>query len=341
MASDPTQVYQQQVGFAPEIAPYAQRLLGAAEGSIFNYAPGTNQITGFKPYQVYGGERFAQFSPLQLQAMQAAEKAQVSPELGEAAGITRGIASLGKGYSYSPITGSFVDQGTAQSYMSPYMQNVVNMQSREAVRQADIARGGRGARYAQAGAFGGSRQAIENAEAERNLQQQLGDIQATGSQLAFQQAQQQFNTERQLGEQSRQFGAGIGLQGLQTGLNAAQQLGALGQSGFGQQQQIAGMQSQLGNLQQQQAQNILGAQYQDWLNAQNQPFRNLGFMSDVLRGAPLTQTGTAVYGQAPSTMSSLAGLGALGKGFGFFANGGAVESRPAGLNELALYNMGR
>jgi hypothetical protein len=215
------------------------------------------------------------------------------------------------------------------------------MQSREAVRQADIARGGRGARYAQAGAFGGSRQAIENAEAERNLQQQLGDIQATGSQLAFQQAQQQFNTERQLGEQSRQFGAGIGLQGLQTGLNAAQQLGALGQSGFGQQQQIAGMQSQLGNLQQQQAQNILGAQYQDWLNAQNQPFRNLGFMSDVLRGAPLTQTGTAVYGQAPSTMSSLAGLGALGKGFGFFANGGAVESRPAGLNELALYNMGR
>mgnify|MGYP003342435643 FL=1 len=87
-------------------------------------------------------------------------------------------------------------------------------------------------------------------------------------------------------------------------------------------------------------QNILSQQYQDFLNQQNMPFKQVGFMSDVLRGAPLTQTGSAIYAQPPSTAATLAGLGAVGKGFGMFSRGGSV-SKPAGLNELAIYNMGR
>ena len=93
----------------------------------------------------------------------------------------------------------------------------------------------------------------------------------------------------------------------------------------------------------------LNAKYQDFLNYQNYPYKQLGFMSDILRGAPLTQTGAAVYQQAPSAVSQIAGLGtaALGasKLFGM-KDGGAVEDvayrdKPAGLADLAIYNMGR
>jgi len=131
---------------------------------------------------------------------------------------------------------SFAQPGTAEALMSPYMQGVIDKQTREAIRQADIARGGRGARYAQAGAFGGSRQAIEEAEAERNLQTQLGDITATGLQSAYQQAQEQFNREQQARQAAQQANIGTGLTvgqqnlaaqlgvqqlGTQTGLQAA------------------------------------------------------------------------------------------------------------------------
>jgi len=85
----------------------------------------------------------------------------------------------------------------------------------------------------------------------------------------------------------------------------------------------------------------LGSQYQDFLNYQNYPYKQLGFMSDILRGVPLTQTGSTVYGQPPSTLGQLAGAGAVAKGFGLFAKGGAVNDAPAGLADLAIYTMGR
>jgi len=94
-------------------------------------------------------------------------------------------------------TRSFTTRGMADKYMSPYMQNVVDIQQREAQRQADIAAQSRGAEAVQAGAFGGSRQAIMEAEAARNLAQQKGDIQAKGLQESYTQAQAQFNQEQQ------------------------------------------------------------------------------------------------------------------------------------------------
>lgn len=111
-------------------------------------------------------------------------------------------------------TSSFTDPGAAQAYMSPYMQNVVDIQQREAMRQAGIAQTQRNAQAVRAGAFGGSRQAILDAEAQRNLATQLGDIQATGLQSAFQQGQQQFNAEQ-----------AANLQAQQANQQAAQQIG--------------------------------------------------------------------------------------------------------------------
>jgi hypothetical protein len=372
--ADPQIIQQQteyQTGFAPQLAPYGERLLGASEGQIFDYKRDATGnivldetqmpvITGFKPYMQYQGERFAQFSPLQQQAFAGAQAMEAAPQLADASALagTAGLRALQAG-TYGPMyytPQSFTQQGIAGGFMSPYMQNVVEFQQREAQRQADIAATARGQKYARAGAFGGARQAIENAEAQRNLATQLGGIQAQGLQSAYQQAQQQFNQEQaqrqaavQLAEQSRQYGAGLGLQGLQTALQGSQQLGTLGQTQFGQNLALNQLQSQYGGQQQQQMQNILGAQYQDFLNAQNYPFKQLGFMSDILRGAPITQTGATVYGPPPSTVSQLAGLGTAAFGasklFGM-KDGGKVEDaeyrdKPGGLADLAIYNMGR
>jgi len=139
------------------------------------------------------------------------------------------------------VTQSFAQPGSADAYMSPYMQNVVGIQQREAQRQADIARTQRGAQAVSAGAFGGSRQAIMEAEAARNLAQQKGDIQATGLQSAFQQAQQQFNAEQQARLQAQQANQQAGLTVGQQ--NLASQIGTQ-QLGAGQ----IGLQTSLANL---------------------------------------------------------------------------------------------
>jgi hypothetical protein len=289
-------------------------------------------------------------------------------------------------------TQSFNRPGSAEAYMSPYMQNVVDIQKREAQRQSGIQGTQQQAQAVGAGAFGGSRDAIMRAERERNLGQQMGDIQATGQQAAFQNAQQQFNAEQQarlqaqlanqqagltvggqnlgaklgvqqlgagqnlqaqlanqqafqqaqrdieqsrqfgsgqglqaaglgaqyglagqqLGEQSRQYGAGLGMQGLQTGLQAAGQLGQLGQTQYGQQMGINQLQSQYGGQQQALAQQNLSQSYQDFLNEQNYPYKQLGFMSDMIRGLPLGQQSAQSIYQAPP--SSLQTVGALGMG---------------------------
>jgi hypothetical protein len=86
--------------------------------------------------------------------------------------------------------------GAVQDYMSPYMQSVVDQQKSQA--QLDFERQGasRAAQAVQAGAFGGSRQAVQESLAEEALGRQMGDIQARGSQAAFEQAAQQFGLDR-------------------------------------------------------------------------------------------------------------------------------------------------
>lgn len=184
------------------------------------------------PYQRYGGQRIADFGDLQKQAF-----AQAGP-----AGFGANIGS----------------------YMSPYMQNVVDIQKREAARQSGIAGVQQAGQATQAGAFGGGRDAILRAERERNLMTQMGDIQQQGSQAAFDRATQQYNT-------------GIGQ------LNT------------------------LGALQQAQAQRGLDIPYQEFLNEQNYPYKQLGFQSDLIRGLPLGQTSSkSVYEAAPSGAQQLA-----------------------------------
>ena len=80
--------------------------------------------------------------------------------------------------------------------MSPYMQNVVDVQKAQAMLDFDRAQAGRDAQAVKAGAFGGSRQAVQQALAGEDLQRRLSEIQATGQQKAFENAQQQFERDR-------------------------------------------------------------------------------------------------------------------------------------------------
>ena len=130
--------------------------------------------------------------------------------------------AAGAGAQYAQMA---TDPRVTQALMNPYTQNVLDVQNRELERQANIASTQRGAQAARSGAFGGSRQAIENAEANRNLAGMKTANTAQALNQAYQQAQQ-----------AQQFGANLnlqGLQGAQQGLGTALQGGQLGLSGIG------------------------------------------------------------------------------------------------------------
>jgi len=276
------------------------------------------------PYQTYGANRIAGFSPMQQRAQQNAAYMQPSGQLGTATDLASaaGMGALGTNYQGGQFSGGVFGKGAADYYMNPYQQNVTDIGKREAARQSGIQGAQQQGQATQSGAFGGGRDAIMRAERERNLGQQMNDIQAQGSNAAFQQAQQQFNADQgrymqaqQLGEQSRQYGAGLGMQGLQTGLQAAGQLGQLGGQQFQQGMDINKLQSAYGGQQQQQTQRYLDQDYQDFQNQQNYPYKQLGYMSDLVNKMPLGQQSSKSMYEPPGSMLGQAaglGMGALG-----------------------------
>ena len=235
----------------PEYArPYVENMLQSTQAQIYNA-----DMTGFRPYQPYSTDvnnYFAGFSPLQQSAQQAAYYMQAPQQYEAATGLAgaSGIGGLGLARQMAGTGGRYAQMATdpyaIESYMSPYMQNVVDYQKSQAVRDYQMASPFRAAKAVGQGAFGGSRQAIENAEAQRTLMSQLQGIEAQGRQSAFQNAQQ-----------AQQFGANLGLQGQQAalgGLGAATQaagaLGGIGAQQFGAEKDIIGLQSQMGAQQQ-------------------------------------------------------------------------------------------
>ena len=192
------------------------------------------------------------------------------------------------------------------SYMDPYMQNVTNIAKREAQRASDIAGQREAAQAVSQGAFGGSRYGLVEAERQRNLGQQMSDLDIKGLQAAYQSGLGQFNTEQEralkaqeLGEKSRQFGADLGLRGLDTSLKSAQILGNLGQ------QQS---QADLARLKQQYD---TGASertfdYNEFLRGEKYPYENLTFMRTMLQGLPIQAASTGI---SPNMEAILAALG--------------------------------
>jgi thiamine monophosphate synthase len=289
----PTQSTSYQTNIPEYAEPYASEVFGKAQALT---------DTSQNPFPQYGGERTAGFSPLQQQAFTGVQQAQPSGALSAGIDVSANVAQqAGQYQGYNPLqaqqmyqapeyqqmglnylmtqapqlqqfgmgpaervrTGSFAQPGTAEAYMSPYMQNVVDVQQREARRASQIAAQEQAAGATSRGALGGSRDAIMRAERERNLGIQLGDIQAQGLQSAFQQAQQGYQTDAarrlQAALANQQAGLTVGGQNLSAALGV-QQLGA--QTGMQSQQlnQAAQLQAQQQALGQSQAANQFAQQ---------------------------------------------------------------------------------
>ena len=133
-------------------------------------------------------------------------------------------------------------------FMSPYQQNVIDIEKREAARQSDIMSKGIGDQATAQGGLGGYREAIQQSERERNLAQQLGDIQTMGSQRAFESAQAQLERERAAQLSGAQFG--LSRFGAQEGALQTQE--QLSQASFNAGEQARQRAAQLGLSAQQQ-----------------------------------------------------------------------------------------
>ena len=307
----------------PEYArPYVERMLGKTEALT-----DINQ----NPYQTYGGKRIAEFSPMQQQAFSNVGSMQTAPQLGTATGLAgiSGAGSLGTAGQMAGAGGQYANQATNGSigaYMNPYLQQSLAPQLDEIRRQYGITGQQQQSQATGQGAFGGNREALMRGENARNMNTAMNQTIGQGYNNAFNQAQQ-----------AQQFGANLGLQGLQGALSgygqagaAANTLGQLGQTQFGQQQGINTAQQQVGAVQQAQAQQGLDQGYQDFLKQQNYPYQQLAFMSDMTRGLPLSQSAATQYTAPPSMTSQLGGLGMAGLGI-YGASGGFKGAKEGGI----------
>jgi hypothetical protein len=319
----------------------------------------TYDITGvrkdaFKPYSANPQDYVAGFSPLQQQVQYNAANLQMPGQYNQATGLTGmgGMGALGTAQQaqgmgrdylgatsnvYNPSTGTYDASNAVGAFMSPYTQNVIDVQNQAAQRQADIARTQRQAQATKSGAFGGSRQALENAEANRSLQSMMNNNQLQGQQAAYQSALQNM-----------QYGAGLGLQGLNT---AQQGYGMAGQAGAGlaniggqqlaAQQGILGLQQQVGSQQQAQEQQIMNQAIQNYANQQQAPMQAYNQYNALLRGYAIPGMTATQYQAAPSMTSQIAGLGTAAAGaYGLMKKKGGVikEQKGRGIDSLGLRN---
>jgi hypothetical protein len=287
------------------------------------------QAAGLAPQAQTYGQQAADIGQMGLRAEQYGRNVS-----GQAENYARQAAGIGDFYGRMAT-----DPGTYQAYMSPYQEAVTDIQLQGLQRQADIARTQRGAQAARAGAFGGARQAIENAEANRALQSQMDAARAQGLQQAYQQAQANIGQRAQLGLQ--------GLQGAQQGLGTALQGGQLGLSGIGtaMQGQQAGLQglttaNQLYGTGIQGAQaGLQGVDRQLAGTAQGMQGAQVG-----LQGVTGAQAGYGLANQAASNLSNIgtAQLGAQTNILGLQNQiGGQQQAQEQQIINQAIQNYGQ
>ena len=240
------------------------------ESSLSNYVGpyvtemlGRGQALAGMPFQAYTGPLTAAPTALQQQAFTGL------------ANLTVPTQQMG---AFTPA--SFTDEGTAQKFMNPYIQSALDPQIAEARRQAEIQRVQDAGRLTRAGAFGGSRQAVMEAEGNRALLNRLAGITGTGYRDAFDKAMQQFNVEqgRQQTAQDALNTFGLSALGAQTKVGEAQR--ALEQAGI----------------------DADRAQFEE---ERDFPFKQVQYMQSLLQGLPLAAQ-QYTYAQ-PSALSELLG----------------------------------
>ena len=320
---------------------------------------GKTKALSEEAYVPYGGQRVVEESPDLIAAQQIIRDVagQPVPGVAEAQSTLGGLGTMAgelgaqapaqfsptgvDQFQYDPARQFSTEE--AMTYMDPYMQTVVSRQQEDAIEQFRRQEAERAASAVSAGAFGGSRQAVQEGIAEETLARQLGDIQAKGSQAAFEQAQQQFERDRaaamtteqrQAEELGRIQGIDVSEQARVQGATADEamrqrefQLQSMGFS--------ADMAREISNLAERarqgdiQAAQLLEAQglgemarsqgrldiaYEDFLRQQSFPQEQLSAYSSLLRGLPVAAAGTTTTQEPynPLQQALGAGISALG-----------------------------
>ena len=263
-------------GQAYGLLPKAQELFSRDYASAYGNALSNQGLEG--------AGRIAGISPAELQAGQ-----QIAG-MGQPQQFQTGYGAYAQGLG---ALGSMLSPEQTQMYMSPYAQNVIDVNKQQAIRDAQMGLVSQNMAAARQGTYGGARNALMQSEADRALQSKLGQIQSSGLQNAFEAAQKaQLGSAQAYGT----LGQGLSQQGAlqqQSDLARATALGAYG----GSERAVAQQQ--------------LDAQYQDQMKALAFPEQQLGSLANILRGVPLgdVSSTTNVTTPAPSFASQLAGVG--------------------------------
>ena len=283
------------------------------------------------------------------------------------AGLGLQAANAGSGYQQMATSPSAM-----QAYMNPYVNASLAPQLQLMNQQLAQTQAQNQAQAVKQGAFGGSRQAVQQGLTQQNADLAKQQLIAQGYNEAFKNAQQaqQFGSTLglqglQAGIQGQQAGlqgiqgalagtaqgiqgaqAGLqGVQGAQAGYNlanqSAQNLGQLGTQQLAAQQAIINQQNTMGAQQQAQQQRIIDNAINNYAMAQNYPQQQLAFYNSMIRGYATPTTSTSQYQAAPNAMSQFAGLGATALG-AYGASGGfkAAKGGPVkgdGLDDLGMY----
>lgn len=284
-------------GPSQAVQPLAGEILAKGQAMVQNPAP------------AYTGQLTAGTSGLQSDAWKGLSNLTLPSDLTTAGGNLLDIGQQAQGVAYNP-QGSAFDQAQAQQYMNPYLQAALNPQLEEARRQSQITQLGNAAKATSQGAFGGSRQALMDAETQRNLGTNLAAITGAGYNTAYDKAAAQFNADQARKIQEAQYGTDVGLKGLQAATTANQAAGNVGaqeaQYGLQNLQALA----TAGNTQQAQNQAALNAQYNQYLDQRNLPWTQLANQANLIKG--LGGTSTADYGAEQSALQKAAGVTATG-----------------------------
>jgi hypothetical protein len=278
-AVDPT--VGKQTGTSSSLSPWA--------GPYVTEMLGKGWALSDMPYQSYTGQLTAGPSALQNQAFQGLASLTTPTQFGQATGATTSAME-----GLRSAQGSTFGPEQTQQYMSPYLQGALDPQIAEARRQAEIQRVQDAGRLTKAGAFGGSRQAIMESEGARNLLTNLADITGKGYQTAYEQARDQYNREQQQG-----------LENLRTQLTGGRQFADIGtaEQGAG----LKNLEAQMGSgaTQRDITQQGLAADYAQFSEQRDFPYKQVQYMQSLLQGLPI-ETQTLSYAQ-PSTLSNILG----------------------------------
>ena len=295
--------------------PFIQDVLESSRAQFFEDAtdPDTGDtVQQLRAFDQFTGPRIADFAPEQQEAFTglaalgrqglASTDLGRSPQFFQEAKEKAGLGSLG-------FTGEDFERFTQDVY-----RPVIDEAKRETVRQFEsVIEPKLRAEAVGAGAFGGSRAAILEAEAQRNLQRQLDDIESKGLATAFEQAQRSFEAEKQ-----RQLtGAGL--------------FSSLGEAVPAQAARELALLSSVGEAQQAQEQAALNLAERDFIEQREFPLRQLQEFQSLVRGFPFTpSTYQVTTQQTPQPSFGQQLLGTLGTGVGLFGALGGFKNKAGG-----------